>query len=134
MARRFESVCESALLNITSQVGLATIEYAAIASLDDAPDLTADELAVRMGMKPALASSILDRITTRGLVSQQSGEEGRYRLSEDGYEVRQRLKPAVIDAIDRIVSPLSDIERSTLHDMLARIIQANEDTIIDAQR
>ena len=49
-----------------------------------------------------------------------------FALSASGSELRQRLRPKIVAAIETIVAPLGDQEQRSLHDLLARIIQAHE--------
>jgi len=58
-------------------------------------------------------------------------EDRQFFLTSYGSAVRQKYKPAVVAAIDRIVAPLSGEERVALHDMLARIIRGAEAEMAD---
>ena len=49
-----------------------------------------------------------------------------FKLTEVGLGIRVRLRPMIAAATDRIAAPLSDQERSTLRDLLSRIVQAYE--------
>ena len=49
-----------------------------------------------------------------------------FKLTEIGLGIRVQLRPMIAAATDRIVAPLSDQERSTLRDLLSRIVQAYE--------
>ena len=40
--------------------------------------------------------------------------------------VCERIIPAILAAQDRIMAPLSQTERETLRDLLARVVHANE--------
>ena len=46
-----------------------------------------------------------------------------FRLTEVGLGIRVQLRPMIAAATDRIVAPLSNQERSTLRDLLSRIVQ-----------
>ena len=128
LARRYHQICNAALLAITQTEGLSGIEYASMASLDDAPGLTLEGLAGRMGLDNAEAAEILSRLCDKGLVGRTvdpvNPDVMVFRLTEVGLGIRVRLRPMIAAATDRIVAPLSDQERSTLRDLLSRIVQA----------
>ena len=129
LARRFQEVCHNALAEVTSQEGLQPFDMAVLASLDDAPGLNHRQLAERTGIDLARIKRIVRRLERRGIVErmpeESSGRSHALSLTPMGLGVRQRLRPAVMAAQDRLMAPLSDHEREVFKDMLARIIRAN---------
>ncbi|MCP8937147.1 hypothetical protein NK718_01325 [Alsobacter sp. SYSU M60028] len=130
LARRYHQICEAALSAITGTEDLAGIEYASMASLHDAPGLTRDKLAERVGLPASDAAPILDVLARRGFVEvalrHDDPAQCTFQLTPAGHDVRVRLRPAIAAAAEQIVAPLSDEERAALRDLLARIIQAHE--------
>jgi DNA-binding MarR family transcriptional regulator len=47
-------------------------------------------------------------------------------VTRKGAELRNRLRPSLIAAQERLLAPLSKTERSALMDMLVRVIEAND--------
>ena len=130
LARRFQAVCDRVLSVITAREGLLPLQYAVLASLDDAPDVTSQQLALRLGLTADTAARLLECLSARGLLETHCldgwEDDPVFRLSTDGAAVREELKPAIARAMEAIVAPLTEPERNSLHDLLARVIQANE--------
>lgn len=130
LARRFHNICDAALADITQPDGLAPVEYAALASIEDLPGLDCTRLAERLGFADETAAAILLHMSSKGLVDEMMSAPGQgspsFTLTTAGSEVRHRLRPRVVAAIETIVAPLSGQEQRSLHDLLARVIQAHE--------
>ena len=130
LARRYHKICNASLLTITQAEALTGIEYALLASLDDAPRLTLDGLALRTGLDETEAANILRCLCDKGLVARSADpvntDVTTFKLTSRGLDIRVRLRPIIAAAADQIVAPLSDQERGTLRELLSRIVQAHE--------
>jgi adenylate cyclase len=104
--------------------------FAAIASVHDAPGIDSGQLAERIGVDLATARRIVKRLEDRGFVERSSkaggGRSQVLGLTPAGAEILQRLRPAIRAGMDRVMAPLSDRERETLIDLLARVIKARD--------
>ena len=125
LARRFHELCHGALIEITRTENLRVIEYATLASLEDAPGIDQHRLAERLSLDIRKAASVLKLLESKGLVEATTSTRA-FMLTPRGLDIRQRLSPSIMAAIDGIMAPLSGKERDTLRDLLARIIQAHE--------
>jgi class 3 adenylate cyclase/DNA-binding MarR family transcriptional regulator len=129
LARRFHRVLTSALNDVTQAEGLTAVEPAVFASLHDAPRIGERRLAERIGIDLASVQRMVKHLELRGLVSRVPGPKSRHSffcLTPAGLELYQRLHPAVLAVRDRVMASLSERERETLQDLLARVISANE--------
>lgn len=130
LARRFHDVCERALTEITRTEKLAVLEYAFLSALWDSPGVDQAWLVDCFGTSATETSRIVALLESRGFIerSHKTGDRrvDAFSLTPSGADVRQRIRPAIVIALDRIMTPLSESERETLKDLLARIIQANE--------
>jgi adenylate cyclase len=129
LARRFHTVCQSALAEITQPEGLTPLEPPALASINDAPGVDDRRLAERLGIEPASAKRVVLSLERRGLVHRRTSGNSRSRalhLTELGIETNQRLRAAIVAALDRVMAPLSDREREMLQELLSRVIKAAE--------
>ncbi len=133
LARRFHALCHAALTGITGPEDLEPIEYAAIASIHDAPGIDLTRLGERMGIDLATAMQIVKRLEHLGFV-EWSGNERSRRLDATpaGVEILLRLRPAIRAAHDDIMAPLSDRERELLISLLLRVIKARDAKVSDA--
>jgi class 3 adenylate cyclase/DNA-binding MarR family transcriptional regulator len=136
LARRFHAVLFDALNEVVGAEGLAVTDPPIFNTLNDAPGVEQRELAKRLGMDPQKLRRAIERLVRRGLVERvvqgNGGSRPVVRLSAAGMELHLRLHPLVRATQDRIMAPLSDDERETLQDLLARVIKANEAKAGDA--
>jgi class 3 adenylate cyclase/DNA-binding MarR family transcriptional regulator len=129
LGRRFQAICLNALREVIKPEGLTAVEPAVLASLNDAPHIDESYLAERIGVERASAQRMVKHLEAKGLVSRAAGLSRRgshpLELTPAGAELWKRLHPMILGAADRIMAPLSEHERETLHDLLARVIKAN---------
>jgi len=127
LARRFHTLCHVAMMEVTSPETLEPVEFAAIASLDDAPGIDPDRLAERMGIDLSTAQRTVRHLESRGFVERLLKVDGEgpcvFGVTPAGENILQRLSPAILAAQDRIMAPLSDREREMLIELLTRIIK-----------
>jgi DNA-binding MarR family transcriptional regulator len=130
LARRFNALCRAALMEVIGPERLEPLEFAAIASIHDAPGIDQARLAERIGIDLATARRIVKRLERRGFVEISprvaGGRTQILGLTPAGAEIPQRLRPAIRAAIDRVMAPLSERERETLTDLLGRVIKAGD--------
>jgi DNA-binding MarR family transcriptional regulator len=130
LARRFHTILNHALVDVTTPEGLTLVEPAVLASLHDAPNIDERRLAERIGIDLASAQRMVKHLELLGFVSRTPGKHGRdlrlLSLSPKGLELYARLYPAILAVRDRVMAALSERERETLQDLLARVINDNE--------
>jgi class 3 adenylate cyclase/DNA-binding MarR family transcriptional regulator len=129
LIRRMNTICMAALAEVASSAEIEAIDVPALASINDEPNITSRQLAARIGIEQAAADRISARLERRGLIKRiRSANPSRSRLlspTPEGVKVRLNLRSAVLVAQDRLMAPLSDQERETLKDLLARVLEAN---------
>ena len=130
LARRFDDLCRGAVMSVTSEEDLTSVEFAVLASLHDAPGIDPRRLAQRIGVDATTAQRLLKRLKNRELIhpvpTRENRRSGALNLTPQGIQVVQTLRPAIAAALDRVMATLSDRERETLREFLARVINANE--------
>jgi DNA-binding MarR family transcriptional regulator len=130
LARRFHVLCHAAMMEVTSSENLEPVEFAAIASLNDAPGIDPDRLVERMGIDLATARQIVSSLERRGFVERppmtDSEQPCVLAVTTAGKNILQRLSPAIFAAQDRVMAPLSDREREMLINLLTRVIKVGD--------
>jgi adenylate cyclase len=130
LGRRFHRVLTIALTAVTKPERLTSGEPAVLASLHDAPGIDERRLAGRIGIDLASVQRMVKHLERRGLISHAEGatrrRAGVFSLTPAGLELYSRLHPAILAVRDRVMGSLSERERDTLQDLLARVISANE--------
>lgn len=114
---------------VAFRIGLHVGEPPVLNALDDTQGLDERGLAARLGFRRAQLRDNLRKLEASGLVQRMPGaNEGAgalYRLTSAGLDTHQRLRPAIVAAMDRLMSPLSDHERDQLQMLLGRVIKAD---------
>ena len=83
-----------------------------------------------MGVDVVSVAQTIDLLEKKHLVKRELDPDDRRArriyVTKRGAELRSRLRPALLAAQDRLLTPLSQSERTALLDMLVRVINANE--------
>lgn len=123
LIRRCHEALRSTMVAITTPEGISPVECALLGSLADAPGSDYRQLAERVGIHPMASRSMVKHLQSLGLIAPRSKF---LTITPTGNELCNRIFPLLRAAQDRIMAPLSDMEREVLCEMLARIIKANE--------
>jgi DNA-binding MarR family transcriptional regulator len=130
LARRFAQICTAALADMTAEVDLTPLQYAALTYLFDEPDIDQNGLAARLGVDRTSAGQLVDQMESNGLVERRvNGADRRarmLRLSTRGTKLRERLRPKAHLVQARLLGTLTPTEREILLELLVRVIEANE--------
>ena len=130
LARRFHQVCLGVLSEVTEPEGLTPLEFAALVSIDEAPGIDQRGLAGRLAIDAVSAGHIASVLEREGLVERNVDDADRrvrrLTLTRRGAQLRAHLRPLLGTAHDRILAPLSKQQRSTLIELLTRVIESNE--------
>jgi len=130
LARRFHQICLGAMAEVTVPAGLSPGEYGILAAVIDLPGLDQRSLAERLGIDPASAGQMIDRLETTGLLERRvHPDDRRARLlsaTRSGEKLRQQLKPPALAAQERLLAPLTVRERRLFLGFLTRVVEGNE--------
>ena len=128
LAMRFNQLCLGIMSEVVGAEGLNTKSYGALTTLDAEPGIDQQQLAARLGIDKVSAGQLVDRLERDGLISRRLDPTDRrarvLHLSPKGLALRRRLQPAALSAQDRILSALLPKERSTLIDLLTRVVSS----------
>jgi DNA-binding MarR family transcriptional regulator len=130
LVRRCHDLLRKALLEVTAPEELEPVEAAVLASLLDAPGADANVLSSRAGVDVGDVRRYFKHLAKLGLVEPHTKagrkQDSTWRITPRGIDLLQRSLPGILAAIDRVLAPLSNGERETLLNLLARVIQAND--------
>ena len=130
LARRFHQICLGAVAEIIVPAGITPGEYAVLAAVIDLPGLDQRRLAARLGIDPASAGQMIDRLETASLIERRvHPDDRRARLlsaTRAGERLRRQLRPPALAAQERILAPLTARERQLFLDFLIRVVEGNE--------
>jgi len=130
LLRRLFDIMFKALREAEKTVGLAFLDAPVLASIEDKPGIDQRELAAWLAIDMTKAKRIVGRLEQRKLIEKVPNADARSTqglvLTESGREIRDRLRPLATAAEDRVMAPLSEIEREMFQNLAARVIKANE--------
>jgi DNA-binding MarR family transcriptional regulator len=130
LARRFNQICLGVTAEILAKHDLTPMLFGVIAAVAEKPGSGQRQLAAQMGVDAATFGQMIEFLEQKGLVRRQTDPDDRRArqlfVSRYGSTLRNRLRPSLIAAQERLLAPLSKVERSSLIDMLVRVIEAND--------
>jgi DNA-binding MarR family transcriptional regulator len=118
------------LVDALAQDGLRLPHFAVLTGLSDFGPQAQHVLADRLGLNRSHLVGYLDDVEQRGLVRRERDPDDRRRqragLTPAGQALAQRLQAVATDSQDEYLQVLSPAERSTLVDLLRRIVSADD--------
>ena len=92
--------------------------------------LTIAELGRRINLSPPAVADRLQRLERAGVIARHVDPTDRRAralyVTARGIAIRQRVRPALAVQHNKILAPLSLDERTTLIDLLTRVVEGNE--------
>lgn len=133
--RRLHQISVAIFMQETEAFGVTPVQYAALQAVGLQPGMDQRTLARTIGFDTSTIAGVIDRLESRGLMQRNaSAQDRRVRLltlTEAGVALLAALVPAMLQAQQRILSPLPEAERGEFMRMLAVLIaghRAVEDT------
>ena len=130
LARRFNQICVGVIQEATEPEGLMPIEYAVLVAVEERPGIDQRGVAKRLGIDPATTGKLVDRLERAGVIARRVDATDRraraLHITPRGVAIRQRVRPAMAVQHNKILAPLSPDERTTLIDLLTRVVEGNE--------
>ncbi|MXP63234.1 MarR family transcriptional regulator [Roseomonas sp. M0104] len=125
LLRRAHGRMQAGFAEATSGRGVTASEFALLCLVEANPGITLGQLAQAAALDKSTLSPAMQRLTERQLVERQpvSGDRRTQalRLSPEGTALLPSLKASVDDYEGRMVSPLSEQERTTLLSLLRKL-------------
>ncbi|WP_299436255.1 MarR family transcriptional regulator [uncultured Rhodospira sp.] len=104
---------------------LTPMQFAVLAKLEEVGPTSQNRLGRLTAMDVATIKGVVGRLEARGLVERRAAPHDRrmavIEMTEEGRDVLQRSKGDAVRASRQALAPLSDNDRSTLMELLARI-------------
>jgi DNA-binding MarR family transcriptional regulator len=130
LARRFNQICIGVTAEILFKEDLTPLSFGVMAAVLEAPGSGQRQLARQLGIDVVSFGQMIDLLERKQLVKRAldpaDRRARRLYVTKRGSELRRRLRPALLAAQERLLSPLSKAERTKLLDMLVRVIEAND--------
>ena len=118
-------------LEETDAFGVTPVQFGALSAVLRNPGVDQRTLARMIGFDTSTIGSVIDRLEARGLMARNnSASDRRVRLltvTEEGCELLKAAEPAVLAAQRRMLNPLPEDKRAQFMEMMACLIQENDD-------
>jgi DNA-binding MarR family transcriptional regulator len=129
LARRFHQICTGVTAEILEGEDITPMQWSVLAAILEEPGSAQAHIAKRLGIDAVTLGQTIDALERKGLVKRQADPADRRGrqlfITPRGTDLRLRLRPAMREAQNRLLSPLNKAERVALLDMLARVVVAN---------
>jgi MarR family transcriptional regulator, temperature-dependent positive regulator of motility len=130
LARRFHQICLGVTAEVLTDEGLTPMLYGLISVIDQEPGSGQRHVATRFGVDAVSLGQMVEILEAKKLVRRETDPEDRRArrlyLTAKGTRLHRRLQPIMLAAQERILDPLSKMERTALLEMLARTVEAND--------
>ena len=132
LSRQFHQICATVLAEtLAGEDVAAPLRFGALNCVCDFPGITQTRLGELLGADRTNVSQIVDELEAKGLITRLADPADRrahkLRATQRGKSLRDRLVGPIDDAQARILAPLAAHERQLLIDLLARVVEANEE-------
>lgn len=131
LARRFFQVYLGLIVEVLEPFDLDPSFYSVLVELDDQPGIDQRRLGEALGIDRTTIGDIVDELERRSLVDRAVHPDDRrarvLRLTKKGDALRLKIRPHMLAAQERFVTPLSAEERPVFLDMLYRVVAGNLD-------
>ncbi len=130
LARRFFQIGNGIMSELWATEGLIPPHFGMLVSIDARPGMNQKQLADELGIDRTNIGLFLDQLETMELVERRlDPRDRRVRrlwLTAGGTKLRHRLQMPAVDAQDRILAALTEVEKVALVRLLIRVVEANE--------
>jgi DNA-binding MarR family transcriptional regulator len=129
LARRFDQICVSTLVQALAGQDLTPLEFAVLRYVDEEPGIDQSGLCERLGVDRNSTSLLVNRLESNGLLARRVNEDDRRArlldLTPHGKRQHDRVRPKTFAGWQRMLSVLKPSERELLLDLLVRLIESN---------
>jgi DNA-binding MarR family transcriptional regulator len=130
LARRFHQICLGVTAEILVHEDLTPMLWGVMAAVLEQPGRGQRQLAKSMGVDAVNFGQMIDALERKGLIKRQIDPDDRRArqlyVTPRGIDLRRRLRPSLLAAQERLLKPLTRIERTDFLDLLVRVIEAND--------
>ncbi|MET8126879.1 MarR family transcriptional regulator [Streptomyces sp. NPDC005231] len=129
MASHVARIGHLLLVDALAEHDLRLPHFAVLTGLSDFGPLAQHDLADRLGLNRSHLVGYLDTVEQRGLIRRERDPDDRRRqcvaLTAAGMELQQRLHQPAQDSQRKFLDVLTESERSTLMELLGRVLRAD---------
>jgi DNA-binding MarR family transcriptional regulator len=138
LIRRAQQIAVAIFIEECAAFDLTPVQYAAMVAIQENEGIDATRLSAQIAFDRSTLGNVLERLETRGFVERYSSPDDKrvklLRLTAQGRTVTGRAEGAVRRTQDRILAPLAPKDRRVLLELLAQLVELNNDASRVPQR
>ena len=127
--RRLQQIAVAIFLQETADSGVTPVQYAALQTVANQPDVDQRTLAAMTGLDTSTLATVVDRLEARGLLERRSSTTDRrvrlLRLTAEGQDTLRAVVPAMRRAQRKILAPLAPEEQAEFMRLLKALVEGN---------
>ena len=131
LIRRLNQIAVGIFMMEMESLSLTPIQFAALQAIHQHPKIDQKTLAQFIGLDTSTTGGVIDRLELRGLVDRHASEfDRRVRLlvlTEEGQKILQMAIPFMLNAQEKILSPLIATDQKTFMKLLNRLVKENNE-------
>ncbi len=131
LIRRAQQIAVAIFMEECAEYDLTPVQYAALAAIRENPGTDATRLSALIAFDRSTLGNVLERLEVRKLVTRYSSPDDKriklLKLTGAGNALVKRAEAAVLRAQERIVAPLRPEDRTKLMELLAQLVDLNNE-------
>jgi DNA-binding MarR family transcriptional regulator len=138
LIRRAQQIAVAIFIEECAAFDLTPVQYAAMVAIQENEGIDATRLSAQIAFDRSTLGNVLERLETRGFVDRYPSPDDKriklLKLTTRGRAVTRRAEAAVRRTQERILAPLAPKDRRVLHELLAQLVELNNDASRVPQR
>ena len=129
LIRRMNQISVAIFLEETAELGLTTVQYAALHMVEEVPGIDQVTLSNKIAFDKTTLVKVLDRLVEKGLITRQQSVSDRRRhelnVTPKGREVVRKIIPMIDRCERRMLAPLSPSDQRKFVELASRMVDVN---------
>ena len=138
LIRRAQQIAVAIFIEECAAFDLTPVQYAAMVAIQENEGIDATRLSAQIAFDRSTLGNVLERLEARGFIERYASPEDKrvklLRLTPQGRSVTRRAEEGVRRTQERILAPLDAAKRRVLLDLLAQLVEVNNDASRVPQR
>jgi DNA-binding MarR family transcriptional regulator len=129
LIRRLNQIAVAIFLEETAELGLTTVQYAALHIIDEKPGIDQVTLSSLVAFDKTTLVKVINRLVEKGLITRKLSSRDRRRheltATSKGSEIIRKIVSMIDRSEQRILAPLNSSERRQFLGLASRLVQVN---------
>jgi DNA-binding MarR family transcriptional regulator len=129
LIRRLNQIAVAIFLEETAELGLTTVQYAALHVIDEKPGIDQVTLSKMVAFDKTTLVKVINRLVEKGFITRKLSPTDRRRhelaTTAKGSELIRKIVSLIDRCEGRILAPLDSVERQKFLELASRLVQVN---------